>query len=435
MDARRLVRSLYFQVIIAILLGVTLGSFYPQVGEAMKPLGDGFIKLIKMLIGPVIFCTVVQGIAHMDNVKKLGRIGGKALIYFEVLSTLALGIGLVVVNTVKPGAGMNVDPRTLDGASVSKLADGAQSHGVVDLFMGIIPDTFVGAFSDGKILQVLFVAILFGCAMTLLGKRSEGMVILIDEASTLFFKMITMLMKLAPVGAFGAMSFTIGKYGLGSLEKLGCLMVCFYATCLLFVFVVLGTLAHLIGFSLLKLLRYIGDELMLVLGTSSSEPTLPTLMAKLERLGVPKDVVGIVVPTGYSFNLDGSSIYYTMAAMFIAQALGLDLSLREQVTLLAVLMLTSKGSAAVSGSGFVTLAATLTAVPTIPVAGMALILGIDRFMSEARSLTNLVGNTVATLVVARWENSLNLQQLRRELDSSTYGLPEVKEQEAVYSME
>jgi aerobic C4-dicarboxylate transport protein len=418
MKMRRLANSLYFQVIVGILLGVALGYFSPGLAEQMKPLGDGFIKLIKMLIAPIIFCTVVLGIAQMDTMRKLGRIGGKALIYFEVLTSLALCIGLVVVRVVKPGAGMNVDPGQLDASSVGAFAKQAQHQSVPEFFLRMIPDTFAGAFAEGNILQVLLVAILCGVALALLGPKTAKLVALIEQASLLFFKVINMLMRLAPLGAFGAISFTIGKYGLGALGSLGWLMACFYTTCLLFIFVVLNLIAHLAGFSLLKLLRYLADELFLVLGTSSSESALPTLMAKLERIGASKEVVGIVVPTGYSFNLDGSSIYFTMAAIFIAQALNLNLSLRDELGLLAVLLLTSKGAAGVTGSGFVTLAATLSAVHTIPLAGMALILGIDRFMSEARSLTNLIGNAVATLVVARWENALDEEQLHRELGES-----------------
>lgn len=414
--AHALARSLYLQVIVAICIGVSLGYFSPHWGEAMKPLGDGFIKLIKMLITPIIFCTVVQGIAQMDSMKKLGRIGGKALLYFEVLSTLALGIGWAVVNFAAPGSGMHADPAHLDASSVSQYARMAEHQGgLVEFFLGIIPNTFVSAFAEGNILQVLFLAILFGCAVAMLGERGKPVVSLVGSVYAVIFKMIMLIMKLAPIGAFGAMAFTIGKYGLHTLGSLGELMACFYATCLLFIFGVLGTVARLTGFSLPALLRYLADELLLVLGTSSSESALPSLMAKLENLGVQKEVVGIVVPTGYSFNLDGSSIYFTIAALFIAQALGVNLTFREELTLFAVLMLTSKGAAGVSGSGFVTLAATLSALPTIPVAGMALILGIDRFMSEARSLTNLIGNAVAALVIARWENALDMDRMHRVL--------------------
>ena len=416
-------RSLYFQVIVAIGMGIALGHFMPDIAVMMKPLGDGFIKLIKMLIAPIIFCTVVLGIAGMDNMKKLGRIGGKALLYFEMVTTLALVIGLTVVNILKPGAGMNVDPTQLDISSVSKYTAAAQQQSTIDFFMHIIPDTLVGAFATGEILQVLLIAILFGAALAMLGKRTVAIVTVVEQASYALFAVINLIMKLAPLGAFGAMAFTIGKYGLGSLGSLGYLMACFYLTCLLFVMVVLNIIARITGFSLWKLLKYIAEELMLVLGTSSSESALPRIMAKLEHLGARKDVVGIVVPSGYSFNLDGTCIYLTLSAIFIAQAVGIQLTLKEELTLLAVLLLTSKGAAGVTGSGFVTLAATLAVIPTIPVAGLTLILGIDRFMSEARALTNLVGNTVATLVVARWEDALDVDTLHSELDKPT-PLPE-----------
>ena len=391
-----LYKSLYFQVICAILLGIALGHFYPQTAQAMKPLGDGFIKLIKMIIAPIIFCTVVLGVAGMEDMKKLGRIGGKALIYFEAVTTLALIIGLVVVNTLQPGGGMHVDPASLDTTAIAKYTASAQHNGFIDFLMNIIPGTIVGAFANGDILQVLLISLLCGAAFSALGKRVAGIVGLIRQASSALFGIINIIMKLAPLGAFGAMAFTVGKYGLGTLGSLGYLMGSFYLTCLLF--------AH---------------ELWLVLGTSSSESALPTLMAKLEHMGARKDIVGIVVPSGYSFNLDGTSIYLTMAAIFIAQALGIELSLKEELTLLAVLLLASKGAAGVTGSGFVTLAATLATIPTIPVAGIALILGVDRFMSEARALTNLVGNSVATIVVAKWEGALDMQRLHAELDQPT----------------
>ena len=413
-----LYKSLYFQVICAI-LGIALGHFYPQTAQAMKPLGDGFIKLIKMIIAPIIFCTVVLGVAGMEDMKKLGRIGGKALIYFEAVTTLALIIGLVVVNTLQPGGGMHVDPASLDTTAIAKYTASAQHNGFIDFLMNIIPGTIVGAFANGDILQVLLISLLCGAAFSALGKRVAGIVGLIRQASSALFGIINIIMKLAPLGAFGAMAFTVGKYGLGTLGSLGYLMGSFYLTCLLFVFVVLNIIARLTGFSLVKLLRYIAHELWLVLGTSSSESALPTLMAKLEHMGARKDIVGIVVPSGYSFNLDGTSIYLTMAAIFIAQALGIELSLKEELTLLAVLLLASKGAAGVTGSGFVTLAATLATIPTIPVAGIALILGVDRFMSEARALTNLVGNSVATIVVAKWEGALDMQRLHAELDQPT----------------
>lgn len=368
-----LYKSLYFQVICAIILGIGLGHFAPETAQAMKPLGDGFIRLIKMAIAPIIFCTVVLGVAGMEDMKKLGRIGGKALLYFEVVTTAALIIGLTIVNTLKPGAGMHVDPASLDAASIAKYTAVAQHHGFIDFMMNIIPSTLVDAFAKGDILQVLLISLLCGAALSALGPRVSGIVGLIRQASSALFGIINIIMKLAPVGAFGAMAFTVGKYGLGTLGSLGYLMGSFYLTCLLFVFVVLNLIARAAGFSLVKLVRYIAHELWLVLGTSSSESALPTLMAKLEHLGARKDIVGIVVPSGYSFNLDGTSIYLTMAAIFIAQALGIDLSLREEITLLAVLLLTSKGAAGVTGSGFVTLAATLATMPTIPVAGLSLI--------------------------------------------------------------
>ena len=414
-----LYKSLYFQVICAIILGIGLGHFAPETAQAMKPLGDGFIRLIKIAIAPIIFCTVVLGVAGMEDMKKLGRIGGKALLYFEVVTTAALIIGLTIVNTLKPGAGMHVDPASLDAASIAKYTAVAQHHGFIDFMMNIIPSTLVDAFAKGDILQVLLISLLCGAALSALGPRVSGIVGLIRQASSALFGIINIIMKLAPVGAFGAMAFTVGKYGLGTLGSLGYLMGSFYLTCLLFVFVVLNLIARAAGFSLVKLVRYIAHELWLVLGTSSSESALPTLMAKLEHLGARKDIVGIVVPSGYSFNLDGTSIYLTMAAIFIAQALGIDLSLREEITLLAVLLLTSKGAAGVTGSGFVTLAATLATMPTIPVAGIALILGVDRFMSEARALTNLVGNSVATLVVAKWEGALDMDRLHAELSQPT----------------
>lgn len=414
-----LYKSLYFQVICAIILGIGLGHFAPETAQAMKPLGDGFIRLIKMAIAPIIFCTVVLGVAGMEDMKKLGRIGGKALLYFEVVTTAALIIGLTIVNTLKPGAGMHVDPASLDAASIAKYTAVAQHHGFIDFMMNIIPSTLVDAFAKGDILQVLLISLLCGAALSALGPRVSGIVGLIRQASSALFGIINIIMRLAPVGAFGAMAFTVGKYGLGTLGSLGYLMGSFYLTCLLFVFVVLNLIARAAGFSLVKLVRYIAHELWLVLGTSSSESALPTLMAKLEHLGARKDIVGIVVPSGYSFNLDGTSIYLTMAAIFIAQALGIALSLREEITLLAVLLLTSKGAAGVTGSGFVTLAATLATMPTIPVAGIALILGVDRFMSEARALTNLVGNSVATLVVAKWEGALDMDRLHAELSQPT----------------
>ncbi|MBD8542241.1 MAG: dicarboxylate/amino acid:cation symporter [Massilia sp.] len=404
-------KILYVQVLFAIVLGVLLGVFYPEVGTAMKPLGDGFIKLIKMIIAPVIFCTVVAGIAGMQDMKKIGRVGGKALLYFEVVSTFALAIGLVVANVAKPGAGFNVDPAHLDSSSIAQYTTNAHAQTTTEFIMHIIPTTFVDAFATGNILQVLLVAILFGFALSMMGERGRPVTKLIDDVSHVIFGIVNIIMKVAPLGAFGAMAFTIGKYGIASLLPLAKLMGSFYLTCALFIFVVLGLIARFTGFSIFKFIRYIKEELLIVLGTSSSESALPNLMRKLERLGCSKPVVGLVVPTGYSFNLDGTNIYMTMAALFVAQATNTDLTLTQELTILLVAMLTSKGASGITGAGFITLAATLAVVPTIPVAGMALILGIDRFMSEARALTNFIGNGVATVVVSKWENELDTKRM------------------------
>ena len=419
MKQKKFYTSLYFQVIVAIICGVILGHFWPDTGASLKPLGDGFIKLVKMMITPIIFCTVVVGIAGMEDMKKVGRVGGKALLYFEAVTTLALIIGLVVVNTLKPGAGMNIDPTTLDTKGIAKYTAAAEHQSLVDFMMHIIPNSVVGAFAEGEILQVLLFSVLFGFALSMLGKSARPVVELVEKISHVMFAIIGYIMKLAPLGAFGAMAFTIGKYGIASLTSLAALMGSFYLTCLLFIFIVLGSIAKYNGFSVWKLIKYIKEELLIVLGTSSSESALPRLITKLEKLGCAKSVVGLVVPTGYSFNLDGTSIYLTMAAIFIAQACGINLSLTEELTILGVLLLTSKGAAGVTGSGFITLAATLATVPTIPVAGLALILGIDRFMSEARALTNLVGNAVATVVVAKSEKALDVETMQRELDNPT----------------
>jgi aerobic C4-dicarboxylate transport protein len=400
-------KVLYVQVLIAIVLGVLLGVFYPELGTEMKPLGDGFIKLIKMIIAPVIFCTVVAGIAGMQDMKKIGRVGGKALIYFEVVSTFALAIGLVVANLAKPGAGFNVDPAHLDSSSIAQYTTNAHAQTTTEFIMHIIPTTFVDAFATGNILQVLLVAILFGFALSMMGERGRPVTKFIDDIAHVIFGIVNIIMKVAPLGAFGAMAFTIGKYGIASLLPLAKLMGSFYLTCALFVFIVLGVIAKLTGFSIFKFIKYIKEELLIVLGTSSSESALPNLMRKLEKLGCSKPVVGLVVPTGYSFNLDGTNIYMTMAALFVAQATNTDLTLTQELTILLVAMLTSKGASGITGAGFITLAATLAVVPTIPVAGMALILGIDRFMSEARALTNFIGNGVATVVVSKWENELD----------------------------
>lgn len=404
-------KILYVQVLFAIVMGVLLGVFYPELGTAMKPLGDGFIKLIKMIIAPVIFCTVVAGIAGMQDMKKIGRVGGKALLYFEVVSTFALAIGLVVANVLKPGAGFNVDVAHLDTKSIAQYTAKAGEQSTVDFIMHIIPNTFVDAFAKGEILQVLLIAILFGFSLSLMGERGRPVTKLIEDFSHVIFGIVNIVMKAAPIGAFGAMAFTIGKYGLDSLLPLAKLMGSFYLTCFLFVAVVLGAIAKYTGFSIFRFIKYIKEELLIVLGTSSSESALPALMRKLERLGCSKPVVGLVVPTGYSFNLDGTNIYMTMAALFVAQATNTELTLMQELTILAVAMLTSKGASGITGAGFITLAATLAVVPTIPVAGMALILGIDRFMSEARALTNFVGNGVATVVVSKWEKELDAQRM------------------------
>ena len=415
-----LYRSLYFQVICAVVAGVALGFFYPSAGESMKPLGDGFIKLIKMMIAPIIFCTVVVGIAGMEDMKKVGKTGGLALLYFEVVSTFALIIGLVLVNLLKPGVGMNVDPATLDTKAVAAYTGPGKMASTTDFLLNVIPTAFVDAFAKGEILQVLLIAILFGFALHRFGGRGTLVFDMIEKTSHVLFTIVGFIMKVAPIGAFGAMAFTIGKYGVGSLFSLGKLMGAFYLTCLIFIFVVLGTIAKLHGFSIWKFIKYIKEELLIVLGTSSSESVLPRMMEKMENLGAKKTTVGLVIPTGYSFNLDGTSIYLTMAAVFIAQATNTPMTLMQEITLLGVLLLTSKGAAGVTGSGFIVLAATLSAVGTVPVAGLALILGIDRFMSEARALTNLIGNGVATLVVAKWTNELDVERLHAGLNNETW---------------
>ena len=408
-------RSLYFQVLVAIAIGIVLGHFAPDLGAQMKPLGDAFIKLIKMMIAPIIFCTVVTGIAGMENMKAIGKTGVLALLYFEVVSTIALIVGLVIVNVVQPGAGMNVDVSTLDANSVAAYAKAAEQQSVADFLLNVIPSTIFGAFTTGDILQVLLFAVLFGFALHAVGERARPVYDFVDRMSHVLFRIVGMIMRLAPLGAFGAMAFTIGKYGLGTLASLGKLMACFYATCLAFIFIVLGAIARAHGFTIARFIRYIREELFIVLGTSSSESVLPRMMAKMEQAGAAKSVVGLVIPTGYSFNLDGTSIYLTMAAVFIAQATNTPMTLLDQLTLLGVLLLTSKGAAGVTGSGFIVLAATLSALGTLPVTALALILGIDRFMSEARALTNLVGNGVATLVVAKWCKALDEGALRREV--------------------
>jgi aerobic C4-dicarboxylate transport protein len=404
---RNIHKGLYFQVIVAIILGIFLGIYQPAFAESLKPLGDGFIKLVKMMIAPIIFATIVTGIAGMEDTKKVGRVGIKAILYFEIISTLALIIGLIVVNLFQPGVGMNIDPSTLDQAAVSKYVTTAKGHGVVDFFMNIIPENIIGALAEGNILQVLLFSVIFGFALSKVGHKAAPILRGIKSLEAGLFGVIKIIMKVAPIGAFGAMSFTIGKYGLGSLASLGQLMLSFYTTCILFIFVILGLVMKFTGYSLWRLLGVIKEEIMIVLGTSSSEAALPGLMEKMERVGCSRSVVGLVVPTGYSFNLDGTSIYLTMAAVFLAQATGTPLNLSHQVTLLLVLLITSKGAAGVTGSGFITLAAVLPIVGTVPVAALALILGIDRFMSEARAITNLIGNSVATIVVAKWENEID----------------------------
>ena len=413
-------KILYVQVLIAIILGVLLGYFAPDVGEAMKPLGDAFIKLVKMIIAPVIFLTVVTGIAGMSNMKQVGRVAGKAMIYFLTFSTLALIIGMVVANVLEPGAGLNIDPATLaagkDAAKVSEYVSKAHDSTITGFLMNIIPETLVSPLTEGNILQVLFVAVLFGIALASIGDRARPLVNFFQDLAVPVFKVVAILMKAAPVGAFGAMAFTIGKYGISSIGNLMFLLASFYITSLLFVLVVLGAVARYNGFSIIKMIKYIKDELLLVLGTSSSEAALPSLMQKMEQAGCEKSVVGLVIPTGYSFNLDGTNIYMTMAALFIAQACNIDLTLTQEITLLLVAMLSSKGAAGVTGAGFITLAATLAVVPSVPIEGMALILGIDRFMSECRALTNLTGNACATIVVSRWENALDKERLDAALN-------------------
>jgi aerobic C4-dicarboxylate transport protein len=425
-------KVLYVQVLFAIIIGVLLGIYDPGIATAMKPLGDGFVKLIKMIIAPVIFCTVVAGIAGMQDMKKVGRVGGKALLYFEVVSTFALAIGLLVANLIKPGAGFNVNAATLDTHAIAQYTDKTKSLTTVDFLMNIIPNTFVDAFAKGEILQVLLIAILFGFSLSMLGERGRPLTRFIDDMSHAIFGVVNIIMKAAPIGAFGAMAFTIGKYGVKSLIPLASLVGSFYLTCFLFVVIVLGVIARLTGFSIFRFLAYIKEELLIVLGTSSSESALPALMRKLEKMGCPKSVVGLVVPTGYSFNLDGTNIYMTMAALFVAQATNTELTLTQELTILLVAMLTSKGASGITGAGFITLAATLAVVPTIPVAGMTLILGIDKFMSECRALTNIIGNGVATVVVSKWERELDKERLTAELknpspDDATGDLHPVRE--------
>lgn len=408
-------QHLYVQVLAAIVLGVILGHFSPSLGEQMKPLGDTFIKLIKMLIAPIIFCTVVSGIAGMQDLKRIGRIGFKSLIYFEVLTTIALVIGLIGVNLLKPGAGMHIDPASLDASAIAGYTKAAHDQSVVGFLTHIVPSTVFGAFTDGDILQVLFISVLFAFGLQLLGDTGKPLLNTIDLVAKAFFRMLKIVMYLAPLGAFGGMAFTVGKYGVQSLGAYVNLLVCYYLTGLVFVFVVLNLVARLAGFSLWKFLKYIREELVLVLGTSSSESVLPRLMGKLEKLGCEKSTVGLVVPSGYCFNLDGSCINMTVLAIFIAQALDIDVSLYHQVTLLLILLLTSKGAASVTGGAFITLAATLGSIDVIPAAGLVLVLGVYRFISEGGALINVIGNGVATLFIARWDGALDREQLKREL--------------------
>jgi len=414
---RPLHHHLYVQVLAAIVLGALLGHFAPATGEAMKPLGDAFIKLVKMIIGPVIFLTIATGIAGMPRLAALGRVFGKAMAYFLTFSTLALVVGLLVAHAVRPGAGLHIDPATLDAGLVQGYVGRSHELTVTGFLLDAIPATLVSAFTGDNILQVLLVSVLFGVSLALVGERGRPVATFLEALTAPVFRLVGLLMKAAPVGAFGAIAFTIGKYGLEVLANLAWLVGSFYLTALLFVLVVLGAVARAAGFSILALLRYLREELLLVLGTSSSESALPSLMEKMERAGCAKPVVGLVIPTGYSFNLDGTNIYMTLAALFIAQAMDIELTLGQQLVLLLVAMLSSKGAAAVTGAGFVTLAATLSVVPEVPVAGMALILGVDRFMSECRALTNFVGNAVATIVVARWEGALDREALGRALAS------------------
>ena len=425
-------KIMYIQVLIAIALGILVGYFFPSVGkvagygEQLKPLGDAFIKLVKMIIAPVIFLTIVTGIAGMNNLRQVGRVAGKAMIYFLTFSTLALIIGLIVGNVLHPGAGLDIDPATLiagkDAAKIHEYQAKTGDMTIVKFLMDIIPDTLVSPLVTGNILQVLFVAVLFGVSLSMIGEKAKPVLNFFQSLSTPVFKLVEILMKLAPIGAFGAMAFTIGKYGIGSIGNLLFLLLTFYITSLLFVLVILGAVARYNGFSIIKLIKFIKEELLLVLGTSSSEAALPTLMQKMEQAGCEKSVVGLVIPTGYSFNLDGTNIYMTLAALFIAQACNIDLTLTQQITLLLVAMLSSKGAAGITGAGFITLAATLAVVPSVPVEGMALILGIDRFMSECRALTNLVGNACATVVVSRWENALDKTRFDAAMDGNPYPL-------------
>jgi aerobic C4-dicarboxylate transport protein len=423
MRALNLLKLLYVQVLVAVAIGVAVGAAFPETGEALRPLGDAFIKLIKMIIAPVIFCTVAIGIAHMSDLKKFGRVGLKTLVYFEVVSTFALIIGLIVGNVIRPGDGFNIDVATLDPSVAAQYTRGAESISFTDEVMRIIPDTFLGAFTSGNLLQVLFLAILTGFACAQMGSFGAQVAHWLEQAVQVFFSLIRIIVRAAPIGAFGAMAFTVGRYGVEALGQLAILIMTFYITALLFVLVVLGLIARLAGFSILKFISYIKEELFIVLGTSSSEPVLPQLMMKLQKLGASRSVVGLAIPSGYSFNLDGTNIYMTLAMLFLAQATNTDLSLGQQLTILGVAMLTSKGASGVTGAGFITLAATLTLFPEIPIVALAVLVGIDRFMSECRAITNAIGNGVAALVIARWENELDYVQLARELEKGPNPLP------------
>lgn len=406
---------IYIQVIIAVALGIVVGVAFPEFGKSLKPLGDGFIKLVKMIIAPIIFCTVVHGIASMGDLKKLGRIGGKTLIYFEAVSTLALFLGLLVVNLLKPGSGFNMSPEKLSSGVAQGYVEKAHALGTVDFLLNIIPRTFFDAFASGDLLQVLFIAILAALAISAMGERGQPVLKFVEYGTDLFFSIMHIVVKVAPIGAFGAMAFTVGSFGLGSLNRLLALMACFYLTSAVFVIVVLGLIARSFGFSIFRFLAFIKDELLLVIGTSSSETALPGMIEKMQRLGCSKTTVGLVIPTGYSFNLDGTNIYMTMAVAFLAQATNTPLSLKQQFGILIVAMLTSKGASGVTGAGFITLAATLAVIPSVPIESLALLVGIDRFMSQGRSITNLIGNGVATVVVSRWENEVSKESLRDNL--------------------
>jgi len=423
MKSKKIYQQLYFQVVIAIIGGVLLGQFYPEIGEKMKPLGDGFIKLVKMIIAPVIFITLTLGIAHMTDLKKIGRIAVKSIIYFLTFSTLALAIGLIVGNLLQPGSGLNIDPANLSG-DISQYQQKARETSITGFLTNIIPDTLFSPLVGDNILQILLVSILMGVSLVLTKNKSQKIIDFIQDLSAPIFKIVHMLMKLAPIGAFGAMAFTIGKYGISSVLNLIFLVGTFYITSILFIIIILGAVAWYNGFNIFKLIVYLKEEVLLVLGTSSSESALPGIMEKLEKAGCSKTIVGFVVPTGYSFNLDGTNIYMTLASLFIAQALNIHLPIEKQLALLLIAMLSSKGAAGVTGAGFVTLAATLAIVPEVPIAGMTLILGIDKFMSECRAITNVIGNSVATVVVANWENQLDKKQLQQCLNNPNKKLTE-----------